>query len=317
MPGQDALSAVLRGIRLTGGVQFCFMPAGAWRTDDRISLGDLTGPLRGVVPFHIVAEGTCWVRCGHREETLGPGDVVMFPLGCGHQLGAGSGGLILNPLADLPSKPGPSVPVLTYGNGKDRIRMICGYLACDAMEFQPIRETMPDMVLVRTHDTGEPGWLAASVDQIAAEVEHPRAGGRTLLERLTEMLFVELLRREVASVPESSSGWIAGLSDPAVGRCLTAIHEDPLRDWTLDGLARTSGASRTVLAERFHRLLGMPPMKYVRTWRLHLASRRLIETRDTIAAISHEIGYSTEAAFTRAFKACFREAPAAWRAART
>lgn len=317
MQGKDALSAVLRGVRLTGGVQFCFMPAGAWRTDDRTRLGEIAGPVRGVIPFHIMAEGRCWIRCQQREEYLEPGDVVMFPLGCAHQLGAGSGETPLNPLGDLPQGPWDHVPVLKYGDDQDRVRMMCGYLACDAMEFQPIRDTMPDMILVRTRDPSEAGWLGAAVNQIVTEADRPSAGGQTVLERLTEMMFVELLRREVAAAADASEGWLAALSDSAIGRCLSAIHENPSRDWTIEELARLAGTSRSVLSERFQKLLGAPPVRYVRNWRLHLASRRLLETHEPIAAVAFHAGYSTEAAFNRAFKSCFGDTPAAWRAART
>ncbi len=314
MRRDDVLSAVLRSVRLTGSVHFCFMPEGDWRVEAPQAMGMDTGRLR-VVPFHIVVEGCCWLSIGDDRRELEAGDVIAFPRGAAHELGAGDGRLLLRPLADLAAARADGIPTLSYGEAPGRVRMMCGYLECDALDFQPIRDVIPDLILVRTA-AEEAGWLAASIRQIVAEVEQPSPGGRTALERLTEMMFLELLRREIARREASRSGFMAAVADPAVSRCLAAIHAAPAKDWSVDELAGVAGTSRSVLIGRFNDLLGASPIGYVRDWRLHLASLRLSQSSETIAGIAFEAGYSSEAAFNRAFKRSYGEPPAAWRQSR-
>lgn len=311
MQRDDVLSAVLRSVRLTGSVHFCFMPSGNWRVEAPQAMGMDTGRLR-IVPFHIVVEGRCWLRMGDDRRDLAPGDVIAFPRGTAHQLGAGDGRRLLRPLADFAAARAEGIPTLSYGDVPARLRMMCGYLECDALDFQPIRDVIPDLILARTA-AAEEGWLAASIRQIVGEVERPSAGGRTALERLTETMFLELLRREIALHPAAGAGFMAAVADPAVSRCLSAIHGAPAKDWTIDDLASIAGTSRSVLIERFRHLLGASPIGYVRDWRLHLASLRLSQSGLSIAEVAFEAGYSSEAAFNRAFKRAYGEPPAAWR----
>lgn len=316
------LSDVLRTVRLSGSLQFCFMPTGAWQTDDKPALGKLAGgKLAGgkvagptAIPFHIVVEGGCWLKLPMdnrpHEVVLAAGDVVAFPFGTGHQLGAGAGGRTILPTRDLPPKPWREIPVLHYGTGTRRVRLMCGYLQCDAVSFRPLRAALPTLLHVRTHESP---WLRAAVAQIVAEVDHPRAGGLSVLERLTEILFIELLRERVTAMAPGATGWLAALADPALGRCLARIHDAPARDWSVQSLARESGLSRSTLAERFEAVLKTSPMRYVRDWRLCLASIALGATGKSIASIAVDAGYGTEAAFTRAFTRTYGLPPATWR----
>ena len=315
MQRDDALSAVLRSVRLTGSVHFCFMPSGDWRVEAPQSMGMDSRMLR-VVPFHIVVGGQCWLKMPGVRHELAPGDVIAFPRGAAHQLGAGEGGRLLTPLADLHGSAAQGIPTLSYGEGAIPVRLMCGYLECDALDFQPIRQVIPELLMVRTGSDQDAGWLSASIRQIVTEVERPSAGGRTALERLTEMMFLELLRREIARFEASGSGFMAAVADPVVSRCLARIHDAPMKEWTIDELARIAGTSRSVLIERFKNLLGASPIGYIRDWRLHLASLRLLQSSLSIAEIAFETGYSSEAAFNRAFKRAYDEPPAAWRASR-
>jgi AraC-like DNA-binding protein len=305
------LSDVLRSIRLSGSLQFCFMPTGAWHTDAAPSLGRMAGNAAKTIPFHIVVEGECWMKMEGRETVLHAGDVLAFPFGTGHQLGAGTGGMMVTPIADLPPKPWRQLPVLHYGDGAP-VRLLCGYLQCDSVSFPPLRNALPKLLHVRTQQSNESAWLRATIAQIVAEVDAPRTGGLSMLERLTEITFIELLRHHVA-IATPTDGWLAALRDPALGRCLSLIHEDPKRDWSLPELAAGSGLSRSTLAERFETVLATSPMRYVREWRLCLASVALSTTAQSIAAIADEAGYGTEAAFNRAFSRAYGMPPATWR----
>ncbi len=126
-------------------------------------------------------------------------------------------------------------------------------------------------------------------------------------------MFVEVVRRYLSAASADDGGWLAGLRDPVVGRALALLHENPARPWTLDELAREVGTSRSVLTERFTLMVGRPPMQYLASWRIQLASRRLIDGTTKVSAVAREVGYESEAAFSRAFKRLTGTAPAAWR----
>ena len=309
----DVLSDVLRSIRVSGSLQFCFMPTGAWHTDGKPRLRNLAGGGSSVMPFHIMVEGTCWMKMEGEHHVLEAGDVVAFPFGTGHQLGAGSGGQMISPVSDLPPKPWREIPVLRYGDARDRVRLLCGYVQCDAMSFRPLRDALPSLLHVRTRGANDAEWLRATIGQIVAEVDRPRTGGLSMLERLTEITFIELLRHQIGAAKPGAVGWLAALADPALGRCLALSHDDPKREWSVQVLSTASGLSRSTLTERFETMLKTSPMRYVRDWRLCLASVALSTTSKTVAAIAYDAGYGTEAAFNRAFARAYGAPPATWR----
>jgi AraC-like DNA-binding protein len=312
VPGPDVLSEVLRSIRLSGSVQFCFAPTGRWRTAGEGGLKRLADH-PNPIPFHILVEGSCLLTMDGRETVLKAGDVVAFPSAAAHQLSTGVDGQPVNPTSLLPPKPWRELPVLHHGDGGPRTRLLCGYLICEAMNFSPLRNSLPQLIHVRTAETNDASWLRATVAQIVAEADSPRTGGLSVLERLTEILFIEMLRHEMGSAGPQASGWLAALCDPALARCLSLIHDDPKREWTVNNLSSESGVSRSTLMERFETVLGTSPMRYVRDWRLCLASIELTTTNRAIARVADEAGYGTEAAFSRAFSRTYGIPPAAWR----
>jgi AraC-like DNA-binding protein len=139
-----------------------------------------------------------------------------------------------------------------------------------------------------------------------------RAGAENVLARLSELMFVEAIRRYIETLPPAQTGWLAGLRDPVVGQALGALHGEPREAWTVERLARLVGVSRSVLAERFTEMVGQPPMQYLALWRMQLASRLLAEGGQ-VAAVASAVGYESEAAFSRAFKKLVGQSPATWR----
>jgi AraC-like DNA-binding protein len=308
----DLLSEALRRVRITGGMQYCFMPSGDWVTDAT------PAPYkpRDSIGFHIMAAGTCWLEMEGRRTTLVEGDIAAFPFGTGHLIGGGVGGRLIAPGGALPPAPWSEVPVLRYGGDDRRVRMLCGYIQCEAMDFAPFRDMLPNFIHVRTLDAGADDWLAQTIRQIVVEVDNPLRGGVSVLERLTEVAFIEVLRRQFLAEDVPETGWLAAVRDPSLGRCLSLIHAAPGREWTLAELARASGLSRSALGDHFAACLGMSPIRYVRDWRLYLASVQLRLADKALAAVAHEAGYSTEAAFNRAFARRFGKPPAEWRRTR-
>ncbi|WP_037078575.1 AraC family transcriptional regulator [Rhizobium sp. CCGE 510] len=310
----DVLSALLSTIRLSGSLQFCFMPTGDWQTDAAPSLANLSARSAGAMPFHIIVAGNCWLKTEGEETDLESGDVLVFPFGTGHQLGAGRDGMQVLPTHDLPPKPWREIPVLRYGEATQEVRLLCGYLQWDGLNFAPLRQALPKLIHLRTRAANDGDWLRATIRQMVDEVDRPRAGGVSMLPRLTEIIFIEILRHQIMMAEPRSVGWLAALADPALSRCLSLIHYNPGRNWSLEDLAAASRLSRSALAERFQSVLSTSPIRYIRDWRLYLASVALATSGQPIAAIADDAGYATEAAFNRAFSRAFATPPAAWRA---
>jgi AraC-like DNA-binding protein len=203
-------------------------------------------------------------------------------------------------------------PVVTEGGGgPEHTHMICGFLGYDERPFNPLLAALPPLVHLRR--PAAPDRLDVLVDFALAESRDPRAGGQCVLLRLSELMFVEVVRRYVAALPEVETGWLAALREPAVGRALGLLHAQPARAWTLETLARAAGLSRSTLAERFALFMGQPPMHYLARWRMQLAARRLAEGGAKVQAVALEVGYDSEAAFSRAFKKIVGTPPAEWR----
>lgn len=305
----DLLSEALRQIRITGSLQYCYMPSGAWITD---ATPGAYKP-RDAIGFHIMTAGTCWLELEGVRTVLEAGDIAAFPFGTPHWIGAGDGGRLIDPGGDLPPAPWRETPILRYESEGPIVRILCGYIQCEAMNFRHFSQLLPTLIHVRTLQAGATDWLAATIKQIVAEVDHPQGGGRSVLERLTELAFLEVLRRQILAADASSTGWLAAIQDPALSRCLHFIHSDPGHDWSVEKLAAASGLSRSALCDRFAKLLQSSPMHYIRDWRLFLASVRLRSGSASIAEIALDAGYAAEAAFNRAFSRRYGKPPALWR----
>ena len=190
--------------------------------------------------------------------------------------------------------------------------LVCGFLACEAGPCNPLLATLPRRMLL-CWEAG--GWLAEFPRQVVAESR--RAGSATILTRMAELMFVECLRRHAEHLASQQRGWLAALADPVVGAALVELHARPAHPWTLADLARAVASSRTVLAERFARYVGLPPMQYLTQWRLQLAAEQLVRGTAKVAAIAAQVGYESEAAFSRAFKRATAHSPGEWRRARS
>ena len=314
--GPDVLSEMLHAVRLTGSVFFsgCFSaPFGVIsprRWDDSTPMAHL----RHISMFHLIAEGGCTVEIatGERRE-IAAGDILLMPFADQHKFWNGDP----HETAFAPDivRPGPIEGMLTmnYGGGGEETRIVCGYLESSECLFAPVFRTLPPLLVEQSDGDRLGALIASTVREILARVDAATPGSQLILGRLMEVLFVEVLRRHVSRLPSESKGWLAALNDPIVGRALHLVHTNPARRWTADDLAREAGSSRTVLAERFNALLGRPPIEYVTSWRIQLATDRLRHGRDSIATVAADVGYESEAAFNRAFKRATGITPGRWR----
>ena len=205
------------------------------------------------------------------------------------------------------------VPQVRYGGGGELTRMVCGYLACDSSLFDTVLAALPRVMVVNMREGPGAQWLTSSIRFSISEAAGQRAGAGTVLAKLSELMFVEAIRRHIESLPPEQTGWLAGLRDRFVGKTLAMIHSKPAHPWTVEELAGAVGLSRSALADRFTALVGQPPMQYLTRWRLQLAANLLRAGTRNVASVAADVGYDSEAAFSRAFKRELGVAPAVWR----
>jgi AraC-like DNA-binding protein len=309
----DPLSDVLRVVRLDGAFFYVAEAIAPWSLSVAPARELAPRPLPGaehLMAYHIMTSGTCWVGVeGEEQVLLQAGDAIVFPHGDAHFVSSQRGRRVdAGRYAAAPESPLRTVRI-GAGNG-ERASLVCGFLGCDARPYNPLLSSLPRSL----HVPGiASGWLAEFPRQVVAEAWRTRAGGATLLTRMAELMFVEVVRRYSEELSPRQTGWLAGLRDPVVAPALAALHARPAHAWTLAELVRAAATSRTVLTERFSQTVGMPPMQYLTEWRLQLAAEQLGSGSRKVAAVGAQVGYESEAAFSRAFKRRTGYAPAAWR----
>lgn len=328
--GQDTLSEVLRSVRLRGAVFYHVEGEPPWVAEAPPAADIASAIMPGaghVMEYHVVTRGSCWsALVGEPPVRLEAGDVVVFPRGDPHVMSSAPGmrakvdvEMYFQPRPDrMPfylrqrgESVFPSGP--EYRGDGTGTTLLCGFFGCDAWPFNPLLASLPRLLHVREADAAGRGWIAQFIHLALSESAGRQPGGEVLLERLSETMFVELVRHYIARLPEGHSGWLAGLRDRHVGRALAVLHERPAESWTMDRLADRVGLSRSALHERFARFTGHAPMQYLALWRMQLASTLLRQSSASIASIALEVGYESEAAFSRAFRRAAGEPPSAWR----
>lgn len=312
----DALSDVLRAVRLTGAVFFDIDAAEPWVAETPTGTSIVERVLPGaeqLIPYHVVTHGVCWGGLLDQAPVrLSQGDIIVFPHGDAHVMSSTPG---MRSAPDLSIYRRPDEGQLPFamsvgGTSGERTHLVCGYLGCDVRPFNPLLTALPRVISVRERDGGA---IGAFVELALAESKRPRIGGECVLGRLSELMFVDVVRCYLETLPADKTDWLAGLRDPFVGRALAALHASPSRDWTLEALGREVGLSRSALAERFTQFVGHPPMQYLTNWRMQLAANQLLGGTESVAAIADQVGYESEAAFSRAFKRAVGTPPSEWR----
>ena len=315
----DALSDVLRVVHLTGGVFLHAEFFALWCIASHITpelCRPVLGPASHLILYHYVIEGEFRLRVeGENAEPLivKAGEVVMLPRNDLHLMGSDlSMPPVMSSAIINPPQNGGLFSIRHGGNGACS-RMVCGFLGCDSAEDNPVIATLPSVLKLGLEGGGAAEWVRSTFQYAAEEVAAGRPGSETVLAKLSELLFVEMVRRYVETLPEGQAGWLAGLRDTDVARALALLHRDIARPWTVYELGREVGLSRSALADRFIRLIGVPPMHYLASWRMQVATQKLRTTSASLAQVADMVGYESEAAFSRAFKKAFGAAPATWR----
>jgi AraC-like DNA-binding protein len=317
----DAFSEILSGVKLTGAVYFSAEfsePWGFTSPGQRQATGDVAPGAEHLVLFHLLVDGAAVAQLdGGEPIPLAPGDIVIFPHGDAHDMCSGKGARKPFPNYGItPKIKARDLSPLKAGGGGAVSRFVCGYMSCEPHLSRPILDGLPPVFKVSVRADASGQWLETSILHMVEEAARGGVGSAAMLAKLSEALFVDTMRRYVASLPDQQSGWLAGARDPIVGKSLGLLHGRVAHPWTIAELADEVGISRSALVERFTRYVGEPPMTYLTRWRLKLAARSLEKTSRGVAAIAADVGYESEAAFSRAFKREFGVPPGRYRAAR-
>lgn len=312
----DALSDLLRAVGLTGGVFIDAEFSAPWCLSGKV-LPDfcksfMDAPER-VVAFHYVVEGDFVLTLeSGLSWRLGGGEVVLLPHNDLHVFANEAGIPPVSVAQLMESSKSPGISRIVYGGGGACTHMICGFLG-GAVQLHPLLAGLPPVMTLNLASLPSGDWMARTFDYAARTLRDGDPGAAAVAARASELMFIEALRRHIATLPPNETGWLAGLRDPAIGRALSLMHADIRNDWTTQMLAYEAHLSRSAFADRFTALLGVPPMHYLTNWRMQVAMQKLRETRLTIAQIAFLVGYESEASFTRAFRREVGSPPANWR----
>jgi AraC-like DNA-binding protein len=316
----DALSDVLRAVRLSGAFFFDVHARAPWVAETPLGRSVVNSMFPGsdhLISYHLLMEGSCWLEIeGEQPIRMEAGDIVVLPHGDTHVL-ATEIGMRKSPQMSLYRRPesGNFMParIQVGSDTGEPAHFVCGFLGCDSRPYNPLLTSLPRMIHVRN----QAGGALGEYFRFALAESRERMGGECMLGRISELMFVDVVRRHLEALPAEQNNWLAGLRDPYVGRALMALHAHPARDWSLEALAAEAALSRSAFAERFAQFVGQPAMQYLTQWRMQLATNYLRGGSESVAAIANRVGYESEAAFSRAFKKVLGTPPSEWRALHT
>ncbi|KRE89823.1 cupin [Frateuria sp. Soil773] len=305
----DPLDEALHLLRMSG-VFYC-------RSEFAALWGLALPPLPQHLMFHVVTAGTCWLKVGGcPPRQLHPGDFVLLPHGTGHELGDVPG-THCEPLFDLPrEKVSERYEVLRHGGDGTPAHLICGAVRFDHAVAKQLVDMLPLTLHISPAKDPSLSWMSDLLRFMAAEARNLRPGGDAIVSRLADILVIQAIRSWIETVPGTQAGWLHALRDRQIGQAIALIHRRPEQPWTLASLAEAAAMSRSAFSARFTALVGMPAMQYVAQWRMQVALTSLRERNVPVGTLAGNLGYQSEAAFTRAFKRHVGMSPSAARTAR-
>jgi pimeloyl-ACP methyl ester carboxylesterase/AraC-like DNA-binding protein len=305
----DALDDILGSLRLSGGVvidgaftgEFCVV---AQFTPEHFA--PFFPEPETLISYHYVRSGNLIIEVeGMPPVTLDAGSIAILPRNTRHTLASRSG---LSPadVGDISRVTDEGVHHVSSGTDGPKAEVWCGFLGTSKRSDHPLLDALPSLLTLDAG--GESEWLDSSMRFLARQQPSSE-----VVARLSELFLAQAIREYVDRLPAGAKGWLRGLADPAVSKALSVIHRRYSEELDIETLAREAGVSRSVLGERFVELLGEPPMRYCARWRMRVAANMLRDGKDTSANIAYAVGFSSEAAFNRAFKREYGVPPATWR----
>ncbi len=309
----DALADLLNTVHLSGSVYFRSLLSAPWGMEI---------PASQTAQFHVVRRGRCWLlptdASTFPAQHLEAGDIAVLPRGDAHIL-ADERDTPPVPLQELvpcdleDPTPQPAAEPLIMGGGGAQTTLVCGYFKYDSGAAHPMLSVLPTVLCLRGEGGRARSWLESSLDLITEEAAAGRPGGETLVNRLTEALFIQVIQTYIEEMDHPDPSWLSGLRDPQIAGALGLIHGEPGSAWTVGALAERIGMSRSAFSARFAALVGEPPLQYLTRWRMQLAANHLQGDRLSLAEIAETVGYGAEASFSKVFKRYLGVAPGSYR----
>ncbi|WP_266157720.1 AraC family transcriptional regulator [Dyella silvatica] len=302
----DPLGEALHFLRMSGTF-YC-------RSEFTAPWGLALPPMQHCLMFHVVTQGRCWLDMGDGTPLLlQQGDLALVPHGEGHDL-LSEAGATAAPLFELPREcASERYEVIRHGGGGHATQLVCGAVRFDHPAAHRLMELLPNVIRIEASQLPHAEWIQSTLRFMAAEAQTLRPGGETVITRLADILVIQAIRVWIERDPRAQTGWLGALQDKQIGRAISLIHREPARAWTLASLAREVAMSRSAFAARFSELVGLPAMQYLARWRMHLALTQLKEHDAAIGDLASDLGYQSEAAFSRAFKRFIGVSPGAAR----
>lgn len=314
----EPFADILRALHVTGGIFLEAELTEPWCISAMVGPDDCApyAPVpASIVAFHYVSDGEMLAEVeGQDVVAVEQGEIVLFPRNDYHLLGSDLG---LPPVrGDDLIRPGENggLARIEHGGGGKVTRIVCGFLGTPRCN-DPVLVMLPRILKLRVEDAASAAWIDSSFRFAAREMAAGPPRSPEMLTRLAELLFVEAVRRYLEELPADGGGRAAGLRDPKIAEALGLLHGQLRKRWTADELARAIAMSRSAFTERFTRVMGESPMRYLAIQRLQAAAERLRQSQESVARIAFAVGYESEAAFNRAFRREYGMPPAAWRKA--
>lgn len=302
----DALTRILNTLKLSSTFYY--------RTELTAPWGMTVPAQDNVARFHIVTRGQCYLRLEGEDEGvfLSNGDLVVIPYGASHSLtdSATTPAKMINEVLDEVSYPGEGP--LVYGGDGAACCLVCGEFGFDELGTHPLLDHLPKLLYVSGGSSHNTQWLESALSFISHEALSNAPGSHAIINRLSEVMLIQVIRATIASSNERLP-FLSAFADPRIDKVMSAIHANPVEDWTVEKLGRLAAMSRSSFSNLFTALVEMTPMKYIIFVRLQIASRLLIETTISISRIAEQVSYQSEAAFSQAFKKQYDHRPGEFR----
>ena len=300
------LDDVLDLLRVRGSVMANLRGSGTW---------GLKLPRTPRATLHAVTAGACWVRvAGEPPRELLAGDVVLLPTGAAHVLASDPGAAARSWASVAKEQSRNPAHECVVGGGGSSTHAICAGFTYDHDVAQPLLSLLPPMLVLPGQTATDENPSQATLRVLRHELNTRSSGSNTVVDRLIDVLFVQVIRAWSRDARSAGTSWLHALRDPPVARALGVMHARPATPWTIDALAREVSLSRATFTRRFTALVGEPPLTYLTRWRMDLAARQLRETANAVSSIAHGLGYTSEFAFSRAFTRLRGVAPGRYRA---
>ncbi|MFP2927243.1 AraC family transcriptional regulator [Pyxidicoccus sp. 3LG] len=268
---------------------------------------------RDVCLFYGVSRGSCVLEIEGTHRELSRGDFVIILGGVSYVLKDSAKTRPVPASEVYASRAGRCGGVVRYGGGGAPTTLICGRFIFEGSALSPLVASLPSFLHVKADGSVATRWLESTMQFVASEMEAERPGYEAVAGRLGDVLLAQALRTHVASLPPEQAGWLRALSDPRLSAALQRLHEKPEAPWTVEGLARAAGMSRSVFAARFKATVGEGPLTYLTRWRMHKATRLMTAGKLSASEVAQAVGYETDSAFVKAFKRHVGETPGAYR----